>query len=595
MELIAELRRRRVFRTVALYIVSAWLVLQVADILFPGLDIPPMAIRYVWVALILGFPVALLFGWRYQITAAGIVRTLPAADGELAAGLRLKPYDFALLAALCVVVVAITAGMVRQIRDATSPLPESALGRAVPPNSIAVLPLDNLTGDAEQAFFVEGLQDAIISALSQVSALRVTSRTSARQYRGASLSVRAIAGELGVAHVLEGSVLQVGAEVRITVQLIDAATDMLVWASNYTRDVRDIVSLQGEIARNVAESVNVTLTPEEKARLTDSRPVDPAVYRDYLRGMFFLKQLTPESIPVGLRYLDDAIGADPREPLAYAGLALGYNTIGHGVDAHGAFPKAMAAARKALELDELSGEAWAALGEAQLYYEWNWAGAESSMERALQLSPSLDHLHAHYGYLLALRGDFDGAFREAETARDLSPLDPIWAGFAAWLYMTRGRWEDGIAAADECLTFAPGFPLCLYALGQIHSAQGDHGEAVAAHERIARGQRFVYWSLGPSYALAGRLDEARAMVAEMAVNPTPRDELHLALTYSAMGDIDEAVRWLEIAFESRSDWLPWIVLDNAYGGSVEPMRGDPRFQALVARLNLPDGAAATLP
>ena len=594
MSLHRELRRRRVFRTAALYVVSAWIVLQVASVLFPALDVPAGAIRYVWIALTLGFPIALVFGWRYQLTPNGIVRTLPEVPGEQI-DIALKRYDYVLLAALGVVAIAITAGMIGLVREADEPFGTSAFGRRIDPNSIAVLPLDNLTGDSEQAYFVEGLHTAIISGLSKVSALRVTSSTSTSRYQNTSLAIPAIARELGVAKIIEGSVLQTGSELRITVQLVDAATDMLLWADNFARDVRDIVSLQSELARTIAEEIDVRLTPDEIARLTRTREVEPDVFGDYLRGMFHLKQLGPDSIPRGLEYLDNAIGRDPREPLAYAGLALGYNTIGHGVDAHGAFPRALAAARKALELDEFSGEAWAALGEAQLYYEWNWATAEKSMQRALQLSPSLDHMHAHHAYLLALREDLDAALAEAEIARDLSPLDPIWAGFAAWLYMIPARWDEGVAAAEECLAFSPGFPLCLYVLGQIHSARGDYEAAIAAHERIPRTQRFAYWALGPTYGLAGRLDEARAIAAEMAKDSTGRDMLHLALTYSAMGEIDDAVSWLERAFEARSDWLPWVVLDNAYGGSVEAMRGDPRFQALVTRLNLPDGDVAILP
>lgn len=594
MKLIRELRRRRVFRTAAVYVVSAWVALQVASVSFPALEVPAAAIRYVWVALLLGLPVAVVFGWRYEITSAGVARTRPAAHGETDGTLELKRLDYVLLAALGVVVVGITVGMVGQIRSTDEPFTVSAFGRPIRPNSIAVLPLVNLTGDAEQTFFVEGLHNALISTLSQVNALRVTSRTSSVRFGDATLSIPAIGRELGVANIVEGSVLQIGDELRMTVQLVDATTDMLIWAENFTRDVRDVVSLERELARTIAAQVDVALTPDEIARLSTRRPVDPNVYGDYLRGMYYLKQLSPDSIPVGLGYLDEAIGRDPREPLAYAGLALGYNTIGHGVDAHGAFPSALAAARRALELDELSGEAWAALGEAQLYYEWDWSTAERSMRRALQLSPSLDHAHAHYAYLLALREEYDASLAEAELARDLSPLDPIWAGFAAWLYMVAEDWDAGIESATECLSFSPGFPLCVYALGQIHSARGDYDEAVSVHERIPRRERFALWSLGPSYAAAGRLDEARAVAAEMADNPTPRDLLHLALTYSAMGEIDEAMRWLELAFDSRSDWLPWIVLDNAYGGAVEPLRDHPRFRALVARLNLPDGDAATL-
>jgi TolB-like protein/Flp pilus assembly protein TadD len=587
MKFIHELRRRRVFQTAAIYIVAAWIILQVADLAFPGLDIPENAIRYVWIGAFLGFPIALVFGWRYQITSQGIVRTAPLASGESAGDLGLNKNDYVLLSALALIVVAISYGVVGEIRQVEQPFGVSTFGREIHPNSIAVLPLSNLTGDPDQEYFVDGLHDAMISDLSQISALHVTSRTSASVYKYVAKSMTEIGRELGVANVIEGSVFRTGNQVRITVQLINAATDEHLWAKNYQRDVTDMLTMQGEIARAIAEQVRVTLTPDEVARLTRTRQINPDVYESYLKGMFFMKQLDPDAIPKALQYLHDAIGIDPREPLAYAGLALGYNTIGHGLDTHGAFPKALAAARKALDLDEYSGEAWAALGEAQLYYDWDWWTADESFRRALQLSPSLDHVRAHYAYLLALLGRVDESFIQAEKARDLSPLDPIWAFFASWLYMTEGRWEEAISGAEECMSLSPGFPFCRYGLGQIYTAQGEFEKAIEIHEKMDRGTPPANWSLGPTYGMAGRHDEAREIAKAMAENPTPRDLLHLALTYSAMGETDEALRWLEVAFEARSDWLPWIVLDNAYGGAVEPLRNEPRFRAIVAKLNLP--------
>lgn len=596
LSLLRELRRRRVFRTAALYIVSAWVVLQVASLALAGLDIPAVGIRYVWIGAALGFPVAIAFGWRYQITEKGIVRSLPAQSTENT-DVRLRRSDYVLLTALLAVTGAMVVGVIGEIRDVGRPFGVSSLGRLIDPDSIAVLPLDNLTGDNNQDFFVDGLHNLLISGLSQISALTVTSRTSAMRYRNSNRALIDIAGELGVANIIEGSVFAIGDEIRITVQLIAAATDELIWAQSFRRDVKDVIALQGDIARSVADEVGITLSPDEVNRLTAaSRQINPEVYNEYLRGMFFINQLTPESIPVGLDHLQNAVALDPRDPLAYAGLALGFNTIGHGVDAHGAFPSAISNATKALELDELSGEAWAALGEAQLYYQWDWRAAEESMLRALQLSPSLDHVRAHYSYLLALREDFESAYAEAERARSLSPLDPIWAGFAAWLYMLEERWDEGIDAAEECLRFNPEFPLCIYALGQIYSASGDIEQSLAVHSALPVGTEFRQWSLGISYALAGREADSRAIISEMQADPTPRDELHIALAYSALGEFDAAIEWLERAYESRSDWLPWVVLENAYGGSVEPIRDDPRFQVIVDQLNLPLGdAAASLP
>jgi len=587
MQLVRELRRRRVFRTTALYIVAAWAVLQVSDLAFPALDIPDEAIRFVWMGVFLGFPVALLFGWRYQFTVDGIEKTRPLASGEVAGALSLNATDFVILAALSIVVVAITYGVVREINEADDGVGVSIFGREISPHSVAVLPLNNLTGDPEQDFFTIGLQEALIADLSKVSGLHVTSRTSSNTYAGASKSILEIGMELGVAFIMEGTVQRAGDQVRIRLQLIDAAADKLLWSENYDRDVRDILVLQGEVARTVADQVGVEMTPAETRRLTRTRQVNPEVYELVLKGMYFVQQFNPDAIAMGFDYLNEAISADPRESLAYAGLALGYNTIGHGINAHDAFPKALAAARKALDLDEYSGEGWAALAEAQMYYEWDWATAEKSMQTALQLSPSLEQMHAHYSYLLLLQGEIDEAIAVSEKARDLSPLDPLWAGFAAWIYMLEGRWAEAILGCNECLAYTPGFGFCLYTLAQVYTAQGETELAVDILESGNRADPFVIWGLAPTYAMAGRDKDALQIAAMLDLQHTPRNLMHLSFTYSALGDIDKAIEYLKLAYEARADWLPWIAFENAYGGAVEPMRGDPRFEELVARFELP--------
>ncbi len=594
MKLMLELRRRRVFGTVALYIVAAWVAIQVASHAFPGLDIPDRAIRYVWLATMLGLPIAVLFAWRFQLTSEGIVRTAPATAGQNAANLRLNKTDFLMLAGLAIVVLVIGMSVVEDIRQTEELLGRSAFGREIHPNSIAVLPLDNLTGDAEQAYLVDGIHESMTATLSQISGLRVKSRTSTSSYKESDKQVPEIAAELGVANVIAGSVFRDGNTVRVAVHLIDVATDEYVWTKSYEREVRDLLAMQSELAREVARQISVELTPEEVSRLRQTRQVDPEVYESYLKGMFFVKRLDPESIMRGLEYLHNTVSIDPREPLAYAGLALGYNTIGHGVSAHDAFPKAKAAAEKALEIDALSGEAWAALAEAQLYYDWDWETSEKNMLRALQLSPSLDHVHAHYAYLLMLLGRVDEAIDSSEKARDLSPVDPLWAGFTAWIYMLEGRWDEAMATAHECEQFSSVLDLCKYAMGQIYSAQGEYDQAVEVHERIPVDDPFRNWSLGISYGLAGRHDQAQAVINEMAVNATPRDQLHIALAYAAMGELDNALTWLNVAYESRSDWLPWVVHPYAFGGAVEPLRDEPAFIAIIDQMNIPFAQLNTL-
>lgn len=586
MRLITELRRRRMLRTVALYIVAAWVVLQVAAMVFPALGIPDAAIRFVWVGVILGFPVALVFAWRYQITESGIERTRPLAEGDAVVDIGLKPADFILLSMLAAVLLIIALGVVREIREAEV-LPVSVLGREIPANSIAVLPLDNLTGDPEQQYFTVALQEALISDLAVVSGLRVTSRTSSSRYANSGKSILEIGAELGVAYVIEGTVQRLGDRVRVRLQLINAALDELLWSENYEREVRDVLVLQGEVARTVAGEVGATLTPDERSRLTRTRAVNPEVYELVVKGLYFVKQFDPAAIEHGFELLNEAITLDPREPLAYAGLALGYNTIGHGINAHGAFPQARAAAEKALELDQYSGEAWAALAEATMYYDWDWDAAYEMMQKALQLSPSLDQMHAHFAYLLLLDGRIDEAIDYAERARDLSPIDPLWAGFGAWIYMLEARWEEGQRGIDECLAYTPGAGFCLYTAAQMLTARGRFDEAVAVLETGNPQDLFVVWAKGPTLALAGRDDEARAIAAQLDAMATPRNLMHLSFIYSALGEMDTAFDYLEQALAARTDWLPWIVFDNAYGGVIEPMRGHPRYDAVVGAFDLP--------
>lgn len=586
MPIVRELRRRRVFRTAALYVVAAWVLLQVADLAFPALDIADEAIRFVWAGVILGFPIAVIFGWRYQVTSHGIEKTQPLAAGQSPGDLGLKGFDFGLLAALSLVLVVIAFGVVREIRQSDRP-GVSVFGREIPPNSIAVLPLDNLTGDPEQRYFTIGLQEALISDLAGISGLRVTSRTSSRLYEDVRKTAVEIGLELGVAYVIEGTVQRVGDNVRVRLQLINAALDELLWSENYDREARDILILQGEIARTVAGEVGVKLTTDERSRLTRRREVNPDVYELVVKGMYFAKQLNPEAVAQGFEYLNAAIDVDPRQSLAYAGLALGYNTIGHGVNAHDAFPRARAAALKAIEIDEYSGEGWAALAEAQMYYDWDWDTAEASMLKALQLSPSLDQMYAHYAYLLILYGRMEEGIAASEKARELSPLDGMWAGFAAWIYMVEGRWEEGEQAADECMALNPGLSFCHYIYAQLLTAQERYDEAVELLESVETLDPFILWSLPPTYALAGRRDDAMELVTILEQDPTPRNLMHLAFTYSALGEIDKAIEYLELAYDARADWLPWIAFKNAYGGAVEPMRDDPRFREIVARFNLP--------
>jgi len=579
-----ELRRRGVFGTTAIYVVAAWVLVQVASEIFPAFNIPEFAIRYVWLGALLGFPAALLVGWMYDISTLGIRRTVKTGT-DRPEGNALKRPDYLLLGGISVIAIITVVILAGEIVKLESPVDSGTSSRQADPNSVAVLPLDNFTGDPEQEYFAAGLTEALTAGLTNINALKVISRTSASAFVNTTKTLPEIGRDLGVANIIEGSVFRSGDRVRITVQLINALTDEHLWAENYEREVTDLLALQGEVTRAIARQIQVTLTPDEDARLDTERKVDPEAFRLYLKGMYFLKQYTPEGIQKGLPYLHQAVERDPSNAGAYAGLALGYNTIGHG-PGRDAFPKALAAARRALELDEYSGEAWAALAEAQLYHEYDWEESDKSFKRALQLAPSLDHGHAHYAYLLALLGRWDEVFFHSEKARELNPLDPTWDFFTGWLYTVQGELDKAEELMLDCLELTPGFPFCLFGLGDVYRMQGNFEEAIQVQEKIPLGNPIRNWALGPTYAMAGREEDALLVAAELSVGRTPKDLLFLAFTYAGLGDFDEAMHWLEVCFENRLDWLPWIALDQAYGGILEELREDARFQALITKLNL---------
>ncbi|HSM68763.1 MAG TPA: hypothetical protein VK830_03540, partial [Xanthomonadales bacterium] len=411
--------------TTAIYIVASWVLVQVASEILPAFNIPDFAIRYVWIGVTLGFPLALLVGWRYDISTRGIRRPARTAGGHPTER-SLRRSDFVLLGGIAALALGMVAVLVVQIARQQETGGIAAPAREMTANSVAVLPLDNFTGDPEQAYLVAGLHEALTAGLTGIRALKVISRTSASAVAGTGKTVPEIGRALGARNILEGSVFSSGDRLRVTLQLIDALTDQHLWAENFERELTDLLFMQSELTRAVVQQIQVTLAPEEDQRLAMQRQVDPQVYPLYLKGMYFLKQAGPNSIAKGMPYLQQAVELDPGNARAWAGLALGYNTIGHNFG-EDAFPKAMASARRALELDEYSGEAWAALAEAQVYYGYDWAQSDRSYARAIQLAPSLDEAHAHYAYLLALLGRWEEAMQHTLTARELSPLDQTWA------------------------------------------------------------------------------------------------------------------------------------------------------------------------
>jgi TolB-like protein len=588
-KILRELRQRKVFRTIALYIIGAWVVLQVADLAFPGLGIPEDAIRYVWLGAFLGFPLAVLFGWLYQITPRGIVRSATLGADE-SIDISLKGADYALLTVLVMVAGGIMYGLLGEIREVEIGDPFDTSAREIHPNSIAVLPLSNLTGDPDQEYFVDGMHEALTAVLAQISALKVISRTSTSVFKNVAKTLPEIGRELRAANIVEGSVFRSGDRVRITVQLIDALTDEHLWAENYERDLKNVLSLQSEVALAIAERIRVKLTPDEELRLTSARQVNPETYRAYLRGIYYLNQFTPEGFAKGIAYLHEAVEKDPGDPLAYAALARGYSLIGHSPNPPpDAWARARESAIKAISLDDELSEAHAALAEIRLYYDWDWAAAEESFKRAIELNPSLDWAHAHYGWYFQLIGDGDRAIEEMSQAQQIGPLTPLWSAWLGFLYWVENDLDEALAQAQKALELAPEYPVGLWVLGGAYASKGMYEESLATLERLRPIQPNVAnWGFAETYTLMGRRDDALSVAAELAENPGQKDLVFLGYIHAGLGNKKEALNWLEAAHEAHTDWLPWISADTEFNRVLEILSDEPRYQALIAGLNLPD-------
>jgi TolB-like protein/Tfp pilus assembly protein PilF/predicted Ser/Thr protein kinase len=521
---------------------------------------------------------------------AGSPRRLPTAEPGAAEptwawrpqGAPLRRRRAALALAGVALIAAVAVGLnVGGLRDRLR-------GPVGPPRieSLAVLPLENLSGDPEQEYFADGMTEELITNLAKVGALKVISRTSMMQYKGTKKALPQIAKELNVDAVIEGSVLREGGQVRITAQLIQASTDQHLWAESYQRDLRGVLALQGEIASAIAEKVRAALTPTERARLASARPVNPETHEAYLKAMFYLYKKTPEGFAKGLALLQQAIEKDPADPLPYAGLALAYPIIYHGpggtIPPREGFPRARAAALKALELDESSAQAHLALAAIKVYFDWDWTGAEKEFKRALELNPNLPEAHAHYGWYLTLFGRNDQGMAEEKRSAELDPLSPIYTAWVGWMYLNLHQNDKAIAEARKALDIDPNSVDALYVLGGAYADKKMFEQAISANQKLAAVNPDWKSGLADTYAMAGRKNDALKLVVEMEHEDYSKFSLDLFGIQTILGNREEAFRALDAAFEYHHIFLPWEMNDPE-----SPWRSDPRFQELRRRMNFP--------
>jgi TolB-like protein/Tfp pilus assembly protein PilF len=465
---------------------------------------------------------------------------------------------------------------------ASSPSP------AIP--SIAVLPLENLSHDPDQEYFADGLTDALITNLAKIGSLRVISRTTAMHYKATRRPLSEIVRELKVDKVVEGAVQRFGDRVRISAQLIDAATDTHLWAESYESDVRDVLELQARIAKTIAAEIQVQLTPREQAHLAHSRQVNRDAYEAYLKGRYHWYKRTADGLKKASQYFERAIEIDPNYAAAYAGLADTVATAAFWgfVQPGPAFDRAKAVAQKALLLDETMAEPHAALGFSLQHFDFDLASAEREFRLCIQLSPGYSIGHMWYGACLCAAGRFQESFAEARLAVQLDPLSVIVRWAAAHYFFLGRSYDTAMDHARNAVEIDPNLPMSRMALGIVSELHGDYKLAIAEFQeaiRLSGGAPLQLALLARAYGCAGQSGDGHRVLADLHQLATESYFMPywVALAYSGLNEKDEAFRWLNEGYTNHAAWMTYLGVDPRW----DSLRSDSRFQDLLRRMNSP--------
>lgn len=456
--------------------------------------------------------------------------------------------------------------------------------RAATIDSIAVLPLENLTGDTEQEYFVDWITDELTGKLARVGTLRVISFRSMMRYKGSEKSLQEIAQELNVDAVVTGTVQQAGDNVSIRVQLIDVfPEERNLWEETYDRVLTDVLMMHSEIARTIAQEVRAKLTPQAESILASARQVNPDAQEAYLKGKFHMNQGTLDGYQKGVAYFHEAVEKDPSDAMAYAGLAAAYIQISHSAMAtEDSLPRAKAAAQRAMRLDDTLAETLNSFGFIAGYYDWEWDASEQAFQRALEINPNLAMAHYWYSWQLILFDRMEEAIAEHKRAQELDPLTPLHTAWLGGLYWIGGRYEEALEEVNKALALSPDSWSGLLVKTYIYLEMGKYEEAIAVSQKAAARYPGLRHLLGEAYARAGQRDKALEILAELEKEePNPYGAFGLVGLNAALGNKDEAFQWLN--YEHPHCWVPWIRVLPQF----KPLWDDQRLHDMLRNMNLP--------
>ncbi|MCW8927054.1 MAG: tetratricopeptide repeat protein [Xanthomonadales bacterium] len=592
MSLLQELKRRNVIKVGFAYIVVAWLVAQVLQLVFESFGTPDWVMKTVLVLMAVGLLFVLFFAWAFELTPEGLKR-----EKEVDRSQSITPQTGKKLNNLIIFVMALAIayfaydkfmlGASREAEHAAAvrQVTEQNAGQtsAEPHKSVAVLPFVDMSAEQDQDYFTDGLTENLLNALAQLQDLKVAGRTSSFAFKGRNEDLRSIGNALGVANLLEGSVQKSGEQVRITAQLVSANNGYHLWSQTYDRTLNDIFAVQDEIANEVARAMKVTLLGQQTAvePVAASRE-SGAAYNDYLKGLYELHRGDLESNDRAIEYFQRALKADPNMALAWAGLAsaLDYKTGFEDTDFTAGYEKARTCALRALEINPNLPEGYMALAGIQSSHDWDWEAAEASLNRALALRPGDTSIRLELALLKAVRGKVDEAFAEYQRVVEQDPLDLDALRSLANALTARERYEEALEVFEQMEAIDPDRPILRWSWGSLHLRRGEYQQAVDQFSREpyrflgVAGEAIAYHHMQQQEQAAAKLQTLISTMGESAA-------FQIAAVYAQWGDADNAMSWLERGYIIRDPGLKFVGVTFLF----DPIREDPRFQAFLEKMN----------
>jgi serine/threonine-protein kinase len=568
------------------YVVISWLLAQVAEFAFENFGAPEWVLKTFVVFLLLGMPLVLFFSWAFEITPEGVKREKDVDRSQsitAQTGQKLNRITIAVMA-LALGYFAVDKFVLNDGAE-SSPSPAATRASAEMQRSIAVLPFVDMSPSKDQEYFTDGLTENLLNALAQLNELKVAGRTSSFAFKNRNEDLRSIGEQLRVAHVLEGSVQKSGVKIRITAQLINAADGYHLWSQTYDRTLEDIFAVQDEIANEVAKAMRVTLLgPGAESYQPVSQDTGSA-YNDYLKGHHEAKRSNLQGNEQALEYFQRALQQDPNLALAWAGLAesQAYITGYSDADFAAGYEEARRSALRALELNPDLPEAHVALSGIQQSYDWDWAAAEASLQRALELRPGDTNIRLKLARLKGIRGRFDEASADVQQVVAQDPLNWDAQRNLAYDLTERGRYDEAMQVFDRLGEFDGNRMSLYFGRGYLRLKQGDYAKALDEFEK----EPFEFLGLtgkAIAYHHLGRQDEAVAALQTLVSTTGESSSFQIAAIYAQWGDADSAMTWLERGYVIRDPGLAYLNGNFLF----DPLQDDPRFQALLRKMNFKD-------